>query len=215
MEIQGNLSVKDLAKYVEKERTGRLVFPNGGRFLSDFSVNLRDVYGLVANWEIQGNKIPIDDISAIIAFGSSVRYPGYREVPVTRKKYVIFGEKQETGKIKRVPIIPNDADFLVVTSQNMTEERVFVGKQDEYDDYYGPLTEDRIIHMFHRGANQVINGVKENDTISISALKEGVPIFYDRAKLEKLVQQSEIASSTPRKLDWTENTDGYLHGEIR
>ena len=44
-----------------------------------------------------------------------------------------------------------------------------------------------------------------NDTISISALREGVPIFYDAEALESLREKTGIKKETPRKVFWLED----------
>src|SRR3989338_8957122 len=61
-------------------------------------------------------------ILAVIAFGSAVRHPGVQEVSRERRKYLLFGEK--VTKVKQVAIQPSDADFLVITGENLMREEV-------------------------------------------------------------------------------------------
>ena len=123
--IEKNLSMQDFTNYFEYNRLGKLYFPNGYCFdplRIPFSINLRDLYKLVTGWTIDKTSIPLDNIVGIIAFGSAVRFPGYEDVSTTRKKYLLFGP--EVTKTKQIPIQPNDADFLVITGENIVKEEI-------------------------------------------------------------------------------------------
>jgi hypothetical protein len=224
MAVQTDLSMKDFTRYFEANRAGRLYFPNGecltphGEAFENaertpFHVNLRDLYKLVTGWKINHTEVPLDDILAVIAFGSAVKHPGYEEVPVLRRRYVLFGSKEDTGRKKQIPIQPNDADFLVITGQDLIREKVLKPVSLETYDC-GTWIEEGGIHLVNRGANQVVNGVRANDTVSISALREGVPVFYDVARLEEVIRRAGVPRTTPRRLSWDESNLGHLTGRI-
>ena len=87
--IGTSLSLEDFARYFENNRLGRLYFPNGKCFtpngewfedgkITQFHINLRDLYNLIIGWKINNAGISLDDVVGVIAFGSAVRHPGYR-----------------------------------------------------------------------------------------------------------------------------------------
>ena len=212
--IETNLSMNDFTKYFEKNALGSLSFPNGESWdecsYGPFRINLRKLYKLVVDWKINHTGVPLDDIVGVIAFGSAVKYPGYKEVSKTRKEYFLFGK--EITKTKQVPIQPNDADFLVITNQNFTREEILeplIGASD----YLGSYIKEGGIHLVNRGIKQIIKGVQAKDTVSISAMKEGVQIFYDR-RLSDVQSHTGITRETPRKILWDENRKGNLIGKI-
>lgn len=179
--VKTNLSIKDFTRYFETKRLGKLYFPNGKRMMNydstcakgkypNFSIHLEDLYKLVSGWRVDHTLVPLDDIVAIIAFGSAVRHPGVHKVPHTRRKYLLFGEK--VVAIKQVPIQPNDADFLVITGQNLMREEVL--KPISVNTYGGIWIKRGGIHLVNRGVDQLLNGVRDaaraNDMVSWSAL---------------------------------------------
>ena len=215
--VETVLHMDDFTKYFEATRLGRLYFPNGkayvhpgGRFfqnsaITDFYINLADLYKLVTGWKVNHTLVPLDDIVAIIAFGSAVRHPGFQEV--TRNR-LFHGPVTE-----QVPIQPSDADFLVITGENLMREEVLEPiSLHTYD--CGTWIEKGGIHLVNRGVNQLLNGVRANDTVSASALREGVPIFFN-GRLDGVVTQAGVAKTTPRKILWDENAKGFLTGRIQ
>jgi hypothetical protein len=227
--IETDLTIKDFTKYFETHKLGKLSFPNGQCYtppefrsllfgkafeageITDFHINLNDLYKLASGWKINKTEVPLDDIIGIIAFGSAVKYPGYEEVIKTSKKYFLFGP--DTTKIKQVPIQPKDVDFLVITNKDLTRNKVLEPVSlDTYD--CGTWIKEGGIHLVSRGIEQVINGVKSNDTVSISALQQGVPIFYNKAQLEEIRNKTGIRKQTPRKIKWDEDKNNNLVGKI-
>lgn len=216
-----DLTMDDFRRYFEKNSLGDLFFPNGrcmtphGQFFENsefmnFHVRLDDLYKLVSGWRVNRTLVPLDDIVAVIAFGSTVRQPGTYEVTRTRRKYLFFGEKLSIKKT--VPIQPNDADFLVITGENLMREEVLEPISIETYDC-GTWIRTGGIHLVNRGINQVINGVKANDGISKAALLEGVPIFFNGG-LTSVYSRTGITPRTTRKLLWDEDRKGHLTGVI-
>lgn len=211
-----NLSMKDFARYFEAKRLGKLYFPNG-RYVeylwgwSNFFVNLADLYKLVSGWRVNHTLVPLDDIVAVIAFGSAVRHPDTEEIPYTRKKYLLFGP-QSSG-VYRQQVQPRDADFLVITGQDLMREEVLEPISEETYDA-GTWLKRGGIHLVNRGVNQLLNGVRANDTVSASALREGVPIFFN-GRFGSVSSQAGIELATPRKILWDENSNGFLIGKIQ
>lgn len=211
-----NLSMKDFTRYFEAKRLGKLYFPNG-RYVeylwgfSNFFVNLTDLYKLVSGWKVNHTLVPLDDIVAVIAFGSTVRYPDVEEIPYTHKKYFLFGP--QVSGVDRRQIQPRDADFLVITGQDLMREEILEPISEETYDA-GTWLKRGGIHLVNRGTNQLLNGVRANDTVSASALREGVPVFFD-GRFGDVSSQAGIARTTPHKIFWDENRDGFLVGRIQ
>jgi len=222
--IETNLTMQDFTEYFEKRKLGKFSFPNGRSFSPDVEdwvnlyVDLKDLYRTVVGWKINDTEVPLDDIIGVIAFGSAVRYPGYTKVPETRRKFLLFGEKYETGKMKRIPIDPEDVDFFVLTQNNITRHEYIVPGKATIDFGSGgcmtSITKGGI-NLVNRGIDQFLKGIGEGDTISVSAIKEGIPIFSDKQWLEKIIEQSGITPNTPRKVFWDETERGYLVGKIK
>jgi len=219
--IETNLSMQDFTKYFENNRLGRLYFPNGkcynhgGRAVQQkghipFNIELRDLYKMVTGWKINDTEVPLDDIIGVIAFGSAVKHPGYDKVSKIRKKYIIAGP--EVTKTKQVPIHPRDADFLVVTGENLIRQKILEPLSIEIYDH-GTVIKEGGIHLVNRGIGQVVSGVQANDTVSASAMREGVPIFYN-GRMSDVEGKVGIKRETPRKVYWDEDREGYLVGKI-
>lgn len=232
--IETDLTIQDFTKYFEKNKLGRFYFPNGERekhyYLNEdgseweknLSIELKNLYKIMSGWKINHLEVPLDEIIAIISYGSAVKYPGYKLIPETKKKFLnLFGSEIETGRKIRKDIMPNDIDFFVLTENDITR-----------DEYIKPKTKDLTlgvmgsggcitaiveggINLVNRGVEQLIKGVKNGDTISTSAFKEGIPIFYDKERLEEIRNKTGISKETPRKVYWDENQDGNLFGKIK
>ena len=194
--VETNLSMGTFMHYFNEKRLGNLYFPNGycvyGRYLNfgKFFVDLNYLYKLVSGWKVNYTEIPLNDIIAVIAFWSAVRYPGTETIFETRKKYLLFGENIII--MKEIPIYPRDADFLVITEHNLVNEKI-LEPLTERDEYGGVYIKQGGIHVSNRGTQQFLNGVqahditgvntlndriRSNDTVSISALPERLPIFF-------------------------------------
>ena len=119
--IDVNLSMKEFTKYFEQNRLGKFYFPNGELYGKKLWINLRDLYKLVTCWRIKDTEIPLDDIVAIISFGSAVRYPDLEEFIHKKKKYLLFGPEIPLKKQRR--IFPEDVDFYVLTGKDLTKDK--------------------------------------------------------------------------------------------
>ena len=222
--IEVMLSPTDFRTYFEKDRLGKLYLPNGIRYAPEKDwpitegavVSLKKLYKLMIGWKVQNEtEVPVDDIVAIIAFGSAVRYPGYDIVTEKSRKYLgLFGPKIEREKKKK--IYPNDIDFFVLTGKDITRHEYI--KPDFATIDFGSAgwanaMKDGGINLVNRGINQLMHGVSQGDTISVSALREGIPLFYD-ARLEDVQKRTLIPKESPRRLFWDEDERGYLVGRI-
>lgn len=214
--VETVLNMDDFTKYFEEKRLGRLYFPNGRCYThydlgrnDPFFIRLDDLYKLVTGWRINHTLVPLDDIVAVIAFGSAVRRP--EDIPYSRRKYFLFGPRV-TGVYQK-EIQPEDADFLIITEENLIPESVLEPDLG-HDNYGGVYVTKGGIHIVNRGVSQLLNGVLANDTVSASALREGVPIFFN-GRLDGVVTQAGVAKTTPRKILWDENRDGCLTGRIQ
>ena len=217
---EARLSMNDFTRYFEANRLGKLYFPNGVYVEhmyrtwysgSSFFIHLADLYKLVSGWKINHTLVPLNDIIAIIAFGSAVRYPGIEKVSHVRSKYFFFGPTVTITRERKIQ--PRDADFLVITEQNLMREEVLEPISEKTYDA-GTWLKRGGIHLVNRGVNQLLNGIQANDTISSSALREGVSVFLNE-HWQNLLDRAGILTTTPRKVFWDENSDGLLTGNIQ
>lgn len=210
------LFVNYLEECYNDKRLGELYFPNSmmgpSRFETrgqdPFLVQLRDLYNNIANWNIKYKNVHSLGLTAIIAFGDAVHYPGYTEETVQRSKYEIFGARfgPIVSVIKRHDIKPKKAEFLVITRDDAipmlyvsrrTSEMILLEK--EYDK----------MKLYTRSIGQIIRGIEnpgnktqiETDEISIDAFKNGVPIFYDE-NLDFILDKTCIERENPRIVEW-------------
>ena len=214
------LSLDDFRDYYKAKRLGELHLPNGS-----YKISLSSLYDCLASWKINGHYLSVDDLAAIIVFGSAVRYPGFTEQPTVTKKYWLFGPAEKS--MRKVPINPHDVDFLIVTKKNMTEEKVIPAvRGDRAIDSYGgtvPVIVYEEMHLVCRGVNQMLEGVTYRsgtsipiDSVSEHVLREGVPLFYNEAGLEHLLSRSSVKRKTPRRVIWKETLLGkQLVGRIK
>jgi len=210
-------SISDFKAHGMLSMLSALSLPNGG-----INISLMKLYNAIQyEWKINNRYIDIGHVVAVIAFGSAVQYPGYVEQKAQRKEYFFFGPLTE--RIKRSPIKPNDVDFLVVTKENLTDDK-FIDSRISYDYGNDHCRREGNIHLVPRGINQVLNGVGNSyrsmdyevaDTVSESALRYGVPLFYDKEVLEDLVRRAGITKETPRKVLWKKDWEERLVGKIR
>ncbi len=215
--IERKLSVSDFKEYFEKNRLGRLHLPNGN-WGNGMSLELKELFKLMSGWKIKNeSEVPFEDILAVIAYGSAIKYPGYEMVPVTEPKYWgLFGSKVETGEKTKRHISPKDVDFFVLTESDITRhEYIAPGLYTQDFGSGGCLTSvvKSGINLVNRGTSQLLKGINQGDTISISAMREGVPVFYN-GRLDEVQKRSGIIRETPRRLLWDENEEGYLVGKI-
>lgn len=212
-----NLTVKDFSDYFNARRLGNLWLPNGSfhtdyKKRSTYHINLGDLYKIITDWKINSVAMPISEVTAIIAFGSAVRFPNYTEKGYECRRFFI-GKKYT--KTYRHLIQPRDADFLVITENNIDRNEVLKQISTEINDGYGGYTYLKRggIHVINVSVQQIIKRVKEGDTVSISALKDGVPIFFDE-RYASLVSKTNVKKESPRELLWDEDPNNCLQGEI-
>jgi len=196
-------SLDDFKTYHQGKRLGELYLPNGS-----YKISLSSLYDNLTTWKINDHTLSVDDITAIIVFGSAVRYPGFTEQPAITIKYLFFGPAEKS--IRKVPINPNDVDFLIVTRENITEEKVIEATRN-YNGYGGGEIIYGEMHLVCRGVNQMLEGANYRDrtavpidSVSDSVFREGVPLFYNKLELEDLISRSSVKRETPRRVMWDE-----------
>jgi len=221
--VETKLTVKDFAKFFERNDLGKLSFPNGkifvprgaylewGRFIP-FFIDLNDLYKTAVGWRINSREVEVDDIIAIVAFGSAVKHPGYDEHISQYKKYLFFGPMKT--KVKHEPVQPRDADFLVITHTNLFRREII---KSVVRDVYGgtEVVTKGGIHLVNRSRINIIRGTRAGDTVSSSALEQGVPVFTTSAFWKLLREDAGITQKNPRRVCWDTDERGILHGEIR
>ena len=211
--IETDLSMKDFTEYFEQKRLGKLYFPNGRPVYCDdvwqsFHVHLSDLYKLITGWKINSTEMSPNDIFAVIASGSAIRF---KEEIKKRKKYFLAGP--EIVIRKQINFFPDDVNFYVLINKDL-DKKASIPPLYEHPASSPSYVTEVGINVFQLGINQLLNKFKEEDKISIDVLKEGVPIFFNE-KLEDVIIKSEIKKETPRKVYWDEDRNGYLIGEIK
>ena len=215
------LSLDDFRDYYESQKLGNLYLPNGS-----YKVRLRDLYENIVSWKINDKTLTIDDLTAIFAIGSAVHHPGYQVVSTSTKKYWFFGPIQKS--IRKIHIRPNDVDFLILTRENMTEEKVIPSLREERaSDGYGGGTTFVVVsnemHLICRGLNQMLAGIDYRDgtrlpidSVSEHTLREGVLLFYNEAEWKHFIARASVKKETPRRVIWDETLWGNnLVGHIK
>ena len=221
--IETRLSVQDFRKYFDSNKLGKLHLPNGNSWNPQKSsrdgldVSLRELYKVMYGWKINDTEVPLDDIVAVIAYGSAVRFPGYEMVPEKRRKFLgLFGPEVETGRQVKELITPNDVDFFVLTGNDIDRHEYIKPGMITYD--YGSggcitAVNEGGINLVNRGVSQLLKGIEKGDTISASAMREGIPIFYN-GRLNEVQERSGITRETPRKIYWDEDKQARLIGRV-
>lgn len=198
-----NLSFKDFVRYAQGAKLERLNLPNGkvkrliGHSKDSLSLELNNLYQLLNRTMTMYGLTP-ENILAIIAVGSAVLYPGYRETYTTRRKFFFYGPW--VVDYRRVPIQPNDIDFLILTDKNLGYAGIWLKKDN--------------IHLVGRGVEQMLQCVQVHDTVAMHALREGIPIFFDE-RLKSLSSKIGVKCRTPRKISWNEDEHDCLVGTIQ
>ncbi len=229
----GTLPFEDFMHYGERTQLGDISFLNGYCYTADtspgawigkggfvsFFASLQALYQLLDTWQIEQKPVlDKDNIVGMLSFGSAVRVPGYTEVPVFGKKYVLFGENVQIST-KRDQIQPNDADFLVLTRRNhitnlhIPANRVHSCRMGKVDDMYGKSTHisQGGIHLVTRGVEQLYEGIKsEQDPISLESVRDGVPIVGGKA-LEDVIASCGVNPNNTLNARWGYDADARVH----
>jgi hypothetical protein len=213
---QVDVSVDEFRRRAQRTNLGRLYFPNGHKcgppeYVEQvpFFVTLRDLYSLIAEGEIGQSPINFDDILGIIAFGSAVGNPTLQAEAYTRKKYFLFGPEITLSRVRLK--VPEDVDFLVITKTDSDREsKIAPSWVNGYD---SRCLRKGGLHIQVGGRARFLDGVKQGDTVCISALEQGVPVFTT-PEFDALVLESGIQSRSSRKTYW-ELDNGAITGWIK
>lgn len=198
-----SLTVDEFRRRAEHTELGRLHLPNG--YLCgdpdistvSFFVTLRDLYQLITQGEVGQAPVDIDDVIAIIAFGSAVGSAVKRTDFYWRKKYFLFGPTVSIPKVRW--IVPEDADFVVITRTSTRRESKI--KSSWVNDYDITFLRKGGLHIQIGGRQSLLEGVRQGDTVCLSALEQGVPLFTT-PEFDALVAEAGIAKKSSRKAYW-------------
>jgi len=219
--LDRDLTINDFSSYFHQGRLGKLSFPNGISVTPDvkqrisllgernanrvpFFINLEELYRLSTNWTPNNLGNPPQDLIAIIAFGSAVRYPGIKEVTNKRKRFFLFGDEVLT--VSKKPIMPWDADFFVISGQSRFEDFSAPASTIDVYEQGGPWVEKGGIQVINVGIDQLLRDTSQCVTVSITAIEEGIPIFFD-SELEEIIRQTGLIRKNPRRLQWILDQD--------
>lgn len=167
------MNIKKFKHYLDHFNLGEITFP------TDITIKLKNLY--------KGLNAYVDnfyDIEAIIIFGSSVKFPGYNITERKVKRH--FWTNELITKKEKEKIEPNDVDFLIITKKPYFEGKYIKAEIERYSDgscYWTSIVSGKI-DLINRSISQIKEGIKNNDTISISALEKGV-ILVDNGILNQ------------------------------
>ncbi|KXK08776.1 MAG: hypothetical protein UZ21_OP11001000329 [Microgenomates bacterium OLB22] len=195
------LPVREFYHRAVRKKLGRLSFTHGDDHTESrkslFFIQLEDLYDLMQDWDIGETPTVSSDVLGIIAFGSAVRGPLIKTEIYTRKKYYLIGPK--IVMVREKTVSPHDADFLVITRKNIRHQRTISADWAGY--YELRLLIKGGVHLQVGGREDFLSGVRSRDTVCISALEEGVPLFTT-PEFDELVAESGITQKNPRKVHW-------------
>ncbi len=202
--IQTELSPRDFERYFENARLGKLYFPSG----LNFSINLRDLYKMAVDWKVSHTAVPINSVIAIVSFGPATGDLLKHTIPVPR----ILMHKGQKKKEENSPCGISSADFLVVTAEDLCENKSMEPVWEENWDDYGHETSlvKSGINVFIRGVNSILE-----DLAGVLGLNSGVQIFSDNRLQEVIDQAGVLKPRTEKKVLWGEEGNGLLTGRIQ
>jgi hypothetical protein len=156
---------------------------------------------------LKGYIDDVDDIQAIIIFGSAVHYPGYEVEYYYKKKYIFFGDAVKKKRIKYKDV--GDVDFLIITNKKYFDITYIKTKTNEYWD--GSCVTSKLvscgIDLMNRSISQVKDGINNGDSIALSAIRNGV-VLCDNGILK------EFGIKNESNLYFKEVIDGLNYGLV-
>ena len=157
-------------------------------------------------------NLSANDIVAILLFGSAVHPSDYLEIPKTRKKYWLFGPIK--NYMQQKSIWPRDADVLVITRReaSRSESRLEPVLIEMYE---GTGVQKGGIHLIHTNTANLVQAIRNGDTVGITSLQNGVPLFFQQDALSDLYHQSNIQRKNLRKVIWDEDNRGFLQAWVK
>lgn len=196
------LSAKDFSYYYEKNSLGDLYFPNGTCGLGEqFNISLKKLYNLSTDRTLNHEKLPAEEIIGIIAFGSAVEFPGFIERQKKYRKWLGLGPEVKKMVIENIQ--PRDADFMVLSEKPIEMENTEIGA--EFYGNFGIIGGG--IHVTRIGINKFTELCAENDSVAVSSIEGGVPLFYD-SRLLTSIKDTGIKKKNPRNVRWEEKYFG-------
>ena len=204
-EKKGSLDIGVFTEYFVKGKLGHLVLPNG-----NFKISLNELYKASTGFGIDRYKINHNEILSIIVFGSSVRYPSYHLEK--RKKH--FWSKELVNE--KIFIIAKDVDLIVITKNHIPHELLIPPLTSDWRDSCG--CHSLIIwgggmHVLTRSKDEIVDCQSNNDTISSSSMREGVPLFCS-SEFDYLRDNTGIKKQNPNQVHWVVDNNGKLNGSI-
>ncbi len=220
-----------MEKYFQSGRLGNLSIeiPHCGTV----SVDLVQLYRSATGLEFFEYQVRPEDIDTMVVYGSVLyRHFPPKEITRTRKKWYLFGPEVE-GETIETRDIPEDFDLMVITEEGPSEDKrifpervpwgygskvVFAAVKTERTTY-GPtgvsVMRDGIpLHIAYRSVDQFLDGLEKGDTVSESIIRYGLPIV-EKEKFEEVVRDIRYPErETLHEVEWREDTERVLQGEI-
>ncbi len=230
-----SLTAEVFQKYLDHKQLGRLSIhiPDCKNGSMSINVNLESLFRDATGYKFFKHENKPEDIEAMCVFGSVLYKQFPRPIEIkNRKKWFLFGEKITKEKLL-LRNRPNDFDVMVITKENLTEDKIIIPQliKEKYekkpkgiaeaewgvDDGYGGVIvrTDYGVHIIYRSVEQFLAGIGHGDTVSECVFKYGVPII-GKEKFDKLVDRNHdyIKREQLHDIEWTESLEGVLSGKI-
>ncbi len=237
-----DITPKLMQKYFESGKLGniRIEIPDQNNIYKEMDVDLSELYRHSTGIKFFKFEVSPEEIQTMCVYGS-VLYKHFsleEKIPITRKKYWLFGPTQTTIRTKSKPIhFPNDFDIMIITNKAFSKEKIIKPKKHIVDDSYGPYevidhtsikTKKRLpssygyfeilgganLHIVYRSVEQFLKGLGKGDTLSESVVRYGIPIV-GQEKFYKIIDEVNYPKREAKHfIKWTEDLEGKLQGEI-
>lgn len=230
-----DITLELMKKYFESGKLGRLSvqIPNCGTISADLIQLYRHATGLKF-FEYQTSP---ENIEAMAVYGSVLHKHFPQETNTrTRKKWVLFGPEiqEEVTKPRKMP---NDFDVMVITREGLTDDKIIVPKKKLVDTGCGYIestiptaveTKELVcdgygyievrggsnLHITYRSIEQLLDGLGQEDTVSESVVRYGIPIIGEGKFSEVLREVSSPKREALHHVEWSEDLEGKLQGKI-
>jgi len=225
-----NITTKQFKNFYENRNLGSLIISNpktSPRHGWTIKINLQTLYEelLCPKGHEDDHKITIDNIRAIILYGSSL-FKHFPPIIKSRKKWRFFGPNIIKIKEKGPP---HDIDFMILLRNKLKDMNndIIIPKVHKthhgYGSYdvrvdssielsYGSNPKGLKLHIAYRTDKQFLNGIDKGDTISTWIYKYGVPFVGKQTFLEMIKNISEIKKEPLHTLSW--NYEEKLNGSL-
>lgn len=224
--------------YFESGKLGTLVetIPGCGIVTVDLSQLFKHATGLKF-FEFQTSP---ENIEVMAVYGSTLynHFPTEEQVPITKRKYLLWGPKETVVKtIQKPRHFPNDFDVMVITKEGFSDDKVIIPKRHLKGDGYGSwevidftavgtkrnvsdgygyfeVKGDANLHITYRSVEQFLAGLGKGDELSESVVRYGIPLIGQGRFSEIVKDITSPRREATHRVEWDEDLEGKLQGKI-